>query len=69
MQSWRMSAVESFASTAVGYLVALCTQIVAFPLFGLRVSMTENMGIALVFTVVSICRTYAMRRLFERFRR
>jgi hypothetical protein len=68
-QSRRMSAVEAVVSTAIGYIVAVATQMVVFPLFGLRVGVIENLGIGLAFTAVSIVRSYLVRRLFERLHR
>lgn len=59
------SLVESIANVAVGYGVALLTQIVVFPWFGLHVSMEANLLIGAIFTVVSICRSFALRRVFE----
>ena len=67
-QSRRMSAIESAANIAVGFGVALATQVVVFPLFGLAVTVTENLLIGLIFTAVSIVRSYALRRGFEALR-
>lgn len=67
-QSRRMSAVESVANVAVGYGVAVLAQIAVFPLFGLIVSVSDNLAIGGVFTVVSLVRSYALRRLFEALR-
>lgn len=64
-QSRLMSLAESLANVLVGYGVAVITQVVVFPLFGLVVTVTENMLIGLIFTVVSIVRSYALRRGFE----
>jgi hypothetical protein len=64
-----MSLVEAITNTVVGYLLALVVQLIAFPLFGLEVSLADNVVIALVFTTVSIARSYTLRRLFERLRR
>jgi len=63
-----MSLVESLANVAVGYGIALATQLVVFPLFGLRASLSDNLMIGAIFTVVSIIRSYALRRTFEHFR-
>jgi hypothetical protein len=41
---------------------------VVFPLFGLAVTVTENLLIDLIFTAVSIVRSYALRRGFEALR-
>ena len=59
------SAVEAVANVAIGFGVALATQIVVFPWFGLAVPMADQFGIALIFTAVSIVRSYAVRRLFN----
>ncbi len=68
-QSRRMSAVEAMVGTAIGYIVAVATQLVVFPIFGLRASVIENLGIGLAFTAVSVVRSYLVRRLFERLHR
>ncbi len=68
-QSRRMSVVEATVSTAIGYIVAVATQFVVFPIFGLAVGVWENLGIGLAFTAVSIVRSYLVRRLFERIHR
>lgn len=67
-QSRLMSLVESIANVLVGYGVAVATQMLVFPLFGLAVTFTENLLIGLIFTVVSIVRSYALRRGFEALR-
>ena len=67
-QSRLMSLAESLANVLVGYGVAVATQMVVFPLFGLAVTVTENLLIGLIFTAVSIVRSYALRRGFEALR-
>ncbi|ASJ25707.1 DUF7220 family protein [Laribacter hongkongensis] len=67
-QSRLMSMVESLANVLVGYVVAVVTQMAVFPLFGLAVTVTENLLIGLIFTAVSIVRSYALRRGFEALR-
>ena len=67
-QSRLMSIVESLANVLVGYGVAVITQMMVFPLFGLAVTVAENLLIGLIFTAVSIVRSYALRRGFEALR-
>ena len=67
-QSKRMSLLESLTNVAIGYGVAVATQIAVFPLFGLEVSLSDNLAIGGLFTLVSIARSYAVRRLFEAIR-
>lgn len=64
-QSRRMSLVEAVTNTVIGYAVAVATQFAVFPVFGLRVGLIENLGIGLIFTAVSLARSYALRRLFN----
>ena len=67
-QSRLMSLVESVANVIVGYGVAVVTQILIFPVFGLHTTLAQNLKMGAVFTVVSIARSYVLRRLFERIR-
>ena len=53
----------------VGYGVAVVTQMLIFPIFGLQTTLAQNLKMGAVFTIVSLGRSYALRRLFERLRR
>jgi len=64
-QTRTMSLIEAIANVIVGYALAVITQILIFPVFGLHATLAQNLKIGLVFTVVSIARGYALRRLFE----
>ena len=66
MQSRKMSLVESVCNVTVGILVAFCANMLVLPLFGYQVSYMDGIGIALVFTVISLVRSYIVRRLFNR---
>lgn len=68
MQSRRMSLFEAVTNVAVGYALAVGTQIVVFSWFGLYPSLGENLAIGALFTGISLLRSYALRRLFERWR-
>jgi hypothetical protein len=63
-----MALVEAATNVVVGYGLAVLGQVVVFPVFGIRVSLGENLAIGTVFTVVSIARSFVLRRLFERIR-
>ena len=65
MQSRWMSFVEAVTNIMVGYGLAILTQIIVFPLFGLHVSLGENLLIGGLFTGVSLVRSYALRRVFN----
>ena len=65
-QSRAMSLVESVANVIVGYALAIATQLAVFPLFGIEAALGEHLAIGLAFVGVSLVRSYALRRLFER---
>jgi hypothetical protein len=67
-QSRLMSLVESVANVIVGYGVAVVTQILIFPIFGLHTTLAQNLKMGAVFTVVSIARSFVLRRVFEAIR-
>ena len=67
-QSRLMSLVESIANVVVGYGVAVVTQILIFPVFGLHTTLAQNLKMGAIFTIVSIARSFALRRVFEAIR-
>ena len=67
-QSRAMSLVEAVANVVVGYGVAVVTQILILPVFGLQTTLAQNLKMGAVFTIVSLGRSYALRRLFEAIR-
>ena len=68
MQSRRQSLIEAITNVVVGYALAVLTQIMVFPWFGLKVSLNDNLAIGAMFVIISLLRSYALRRLFERWR-
>ena len=69
MQSRRMSLLEATTNVVVGYVLAIATQLAVFPLFGLEAALSEHLAIGAVFVMVSLARSYLLRRLFEHMRR
>ena len=63
-----MSFVEAWANVAIGYGVAILSQLAVFPLFGIKVALTDNLLIGAFFTIISLARSYVVRRLFNRIR-
>ena len=67
-QSRWMSFLEAMSNVGAGYGLAVLTQIVAFPVFGINLSIRDNLLLGGIFTAISILRSYTLRRLFERLR-
>ena len=57
---------ESIIDVGSGFLLAILIQLLIFPLFGLYPTILDSMGIALIFTVVSMTRSAIWRWWFRR---
>jgi hypothetical protein len=66
MQSKKRSLAESLTNVAVGCVVALGSQYAIFPMFGLECTFGEHLWITFYFTLISIARSYVLRRWFTR---
>lgn len=67
-QSRRMSLVETLANTCSGMLLSWLIGLVVYPMFGFAVHAGQALALTAILTVVSVARSYAWRRAFERFR-
>ena len=67
-QSRTMSLVEAVTNVTVGYGLAVTTQIIVFPWFGLEAELSDHLAIGMAFVCVSLARSYLLRRLFEQIR-
>ena len=64
-QTRLQSLIESVMNIAIGYLVALGSQLLIFPMFDIHVSLTTNIWIGAWFTLISLVRSYVIRRWFN----
>ena len=62
------SLIESFIDVGSGFLLAVLIQIFIFPLFDLYPSILDSINIALIFTAVSITRSWLWRLIFRRYK-
>jgi hypothetical protein len=68
-QTRKASLAESLMNLAVGYGLSVATTAVVLPwFFGIYIPLSSNLAIGLIFTAVSIGRSFAVRRLFEAMR-
>lgn len=61
------SFIESIVNVAVGLGINITAQHLVFPLFGIYISWGQNLQIAGIFTVISIIRSYCLRRGFNHY--
>lgn len=65
MQSRFDSLLETTANITIGYLVALLSQLLIFPHFGINLPLSSNLLIGGWFTLISFLRGYILRRWFN----
>ncbi len=56
---------ESIINVLVGYGIATGAQILIFPWFGIHIPLADNFIIGGIFTVISIARSFWLRRVFN----
>ena len=66
MQTKYQSLIESLTNILIGYLTALLSQVLIFPLFNIYVTFQDNLLIGLYFTIISLIRSYLVRRYFNK---
>jgi hypothetical protein len=64
-QSKRGSAMETVTNTGIGLLTSAIANAIVFPYFGFHVSGKQNIEITLAYTVISIVRSYWIRRMWN----
>lgn len=65
-QTRLQSAVEAAANVAIGNVVSFGANMTILPAFGYPVTVRDALGLAIIFTVISIARSFCVRRLFNR---
>ncbi len=65
MQTKRMSIVESLTNILIGYTINIFANMLILPLFDYKVTLQKNLLMGLCFTVVSLTRTYCIRRFYN----
>ncbi len=59
------SFVEAWANIAVGFAINWCANMLVLPLFGFYVSGAQAFSIGVIFTGISLARSYVLRRYFN----
>lgn len=64
-QSKLASLAEAFINILIGAIIALLSQLLVFPLYGIEVNLNTNLQITAWFTLISVIRSYSLRRFFN----
>ena len=65
MQTKKQSLIESLTSTTIGIIIGIVLNLTILPIFGYPVSLSDSLWISVIFTIVSIIRSYIIRRWFN----
>ena len=65
MQTKRQSLIETLTSVFAGWLIGVVLNMLVLPLFDYNVSLTDGVLISIIFTAVSVIRSYIIRRFFN----
>lgn len=66
MQTKRYSLIESITNIVIGYFIAFIGQLIIFPLIEIEIKINQNLIIGLYFMIISLCRSYLIRRFFAK---
>ena len=65
MQTKKWSMIESLTSTTIGIIIGIVLNVTILPIFGYPVSLSDSLWISVIFTAVSVVRSYVVRRFFN----
>ena len=65
MQSKKQSFIETLTSVFVWWLIGVILNMLVLPLFDYDVNLTDGVLISIIFTAVSVVRSYVVRRFFN----
>ena len=57
---------EACINVAIGFWINFIANLVILPLFGFNITLVDNFYIGLLYTIVSVARSYVVRRWFNR---
>lgn len=64
MQLKKHSLIESCTNIIVGYTINMIANFIIFPIWGWSITLKQNIEIGIVYTVISLIRSYCLRRVF-----
>lgn len=63
------SGLEAVANIVIGFGINWAANLAIFPLFGFDITPAQAFHVGLIFTAISLVRSYCLRRIFNRIRR
>jgi hypothetical protein len=60
------SLIEAWANVLIGFAINWTANMLIFPLFGFNITASQAFHVGIIFTAISIVRSYVLRRVFNR---
>lgn len=59
------SFIEAWINVAIGFAINFCANLLILPLIGFHISVSQNLFIGVLYTLISVARSYVIRRWFN----
>jgi 5-bromo-4-chloroindolyl phosphate hydrolysis protein len=59
------SLIEALFNVAIGFAINMVANVIILPLVGFHMTLAQNLFIGVLYTVVSVARSYCVRRWFN----
>ena len=59
------SFIEAWINVAIGFAINFCANLLILPLIGFNISVSQNLFIGVLYTIISVARSYVIRRWFN----
>jgi len=59
------SLIEAVINTVIGFVINFTANMFIFPLFGFNINLGQNLVMGLIYTAISVARSYTIRRWFN----
>lgn len=59
------SLIEAIINVIIGFTINYAANMLIFPLFGFHITPGANLALGLIYTVISVARSYCVRRWFN----
>ncbi len=59
------SLIEAFVNVAIGFAINFMANMLILPLIGFHITAGQNLFIGVLYTLISVARSYAIRRWFN----
>lgn len=59
------SLIEAIINVVIGFTINFAANMLIFPLFGFHITPGANLALGMIYTVISVARSYCVRRWFN----